>query len=194
MGRLEAASVKDYLHSLRYSFLLSLLLFLTSLFAGYSISEQFPVSILEIMRETFVGIEEWNLLWLFVFILVNNSVKSFFVILLGFTLGIVPVLFIVINGFILGLIYYEVAMQNGLSFALAATLPHGVIEIPMVLLSSAIGVKIGYETVKKIKGEGSIKKELVIGIKFFAFRILPLLLLAAVIEAFLTPFILYSSF
>lgn len=185
---------KGYFHSLRYSFLLSLLLFLISVYAGYSLSEWFPVSMLEMLREIFVGIEEWHPFWLMIFIFLNNSVKSFLVILLGFTLGIVPLLFVAINGFILGLISFEVVKLSGLPFALAATLPHGVIEIPLVLLSSAIGIRIGYETVNKIRGKGNIKRELGRGIRFFALRILPLLLLAAIIEAFVTPLVIHSLF
>ena len=185
---------KGYFHSLRYSFLLSLFLFLISVYAGYSLSERFPVSMLEMLREIFVGTEEWHPFLLMVFIFLNNSLKCFLVILLGFIFGIVPLLFVAINGFIVGLITFEVEKLIGLPFALAATLPHGVIEIPMVLLSSAIGIRIGYETVNKMRGKGSIKRELRRGIKFFALRILPLLLLAAIIEAFVTPLIIYSLF
>ena len=187
LERLKVPVQKAYFHSIRYSFPLSICLFLISLCTGYSLSEQFPVGMLEMIREIFVGIEEWHSgLWLMILIFLNNSVKSLLVILFGFILGIVPLLFVAINGFIVGL----GVKLSGLPFALAATLPHGIIEIPMVLLSSAIGIRIGYEAVNKMRGEGSIERELRRGIKFFALRVLPLLLLAAIIEAFVTPLII----
>jgi stage II sporulation protein M len=149
---------------------------------------------LNLLRELFIGIAEWQSFGLMFFIFLNNSIKCFLVVLLGFMFGIVPFLFITINGFVLGLITFEIEKLIGLPFALAALLPHGIIEIPAVLLSSAIGVMIGYETVRKIKGKGSIKKRILEGTRFYAFRILPLLFLAALIEAFVTPIIINTFF
>ena len=149
---------KGYLHSVRYYFPLSVFLFLISVYAGYSVGEQFPVSMLEMLREIFVEVEEWRPFWLMIFIFLNNSMKCFLVILLGFMLGIFPLLFVAINGLILGLITFEVGKLRGLPFAFATTLPHGVIEIPMVLLSSAIGIRIGYETVNRIREKGALKE------------------------------------
>lgn len=183
---------EGYFHSVRYPFLLSLVLFLLSVYVGYSFSELFPINILEGLGETFIEIEKWNQLQLLLFIFLNNTVKSFLAILLGFIFGIYPLLFITVNGLVIGLVTSEVEKIKGISFALAAILPHGIVEIPMVLLSAAIGFRIGYETVKKLRGQGSVKRELIRGINFFIKRILVFLLLAAIIEAFLTPLIAYN--
>jgi stage II sporulation protein M len=146
---------------------------------------------LESLREAFGEIWKWHPILLVAFIFLNNSVKCFLIILFGVIFGVAPALFIILNGFIIGLAIFELKQLYGLPFALAATLPHGVIEIPMFLLSAAIGIRIGYELMNKIRGRGSVKRELKNGVKFFALRILPLLFLAAVIEVFITPLVLY---
>ncbi|NIM44878.1 MAG: stage II sporulation protein M [Nitrososphaeria archaeon] len=187
-------SNRVYLHTISPFFVLCLVLFVVSTASGYILSKWLPISILEMLGEIFGGDGEVNPLWLLVFIFLNNSVKSLFVILLGVFFGIVPFLFIVLNGLIIGLVVFEVQQLYGLSFALVALLPHGVIEIPLVLLSSAIGIRVGYELVKRLKGVGDVKGELVKGLRFYAVRIFPLLFLAAVIEVFVTSTILFLLF
>ncbi|MEM2875772.1 MAG: stage II sporulation protein M [Candidatus Bathyarchaeia archaeon] len=173
---------------------MSLLLFLTSVYAGYSLSETFPVSMVEVFREVFGEVEEWNPFSFLFLIFLNNTVKCFLVILLGFLIGVIPLVFVAVNGFIMGLVAFEVGKISGFPFVLASILPHGVFEVTAFLLCSAIGLRIGYETVKSLRGKGSVKNELVKGINFFVTRALPLLISAAAIEAFVTPLIVNLLF
>jgi len=181
--------ISEYLYKLRYFFLLTICLFFVSLGLGYVLGEMFSSSVLEVLRQIFGGVGEVNPVWLMLLIFLNNSVKSFFAILLGVLFAIVPLSFVVLNGFVLGVIVYEMVRLKGALYAFVLFAPHGVIEIPAILFSSAIGVRLGYELFKRIKGEGNVGEELIIGVRIFIRYILPLLLVAAIIEAFVTPLI-----
>lgn len=61
----------------------------------------------------------------------------------------------------------------------------------MVLLSAAVGINLGLESIRKIKSkDGDVKRELTKGLKLFSVLILPLLFVATLIESFITPFLL----
>lgn len=180
---------ESYFYSLRYFILLSGIIFLIFLMIGYYASEYFQVSVLKQFQEIFKNLTKLNPFELTLLIFLNNSIKSFITILLGIAFGIVPIIFLVLNGLIIGLVVFEVIKIKGVLFTIAAILPHGIIEVPLFLISTAIGLKVGYEVIKKIKGKGSIKKEVSVGIKFFILKILPLFFLASIVEVFITPFI-----
>ncbi len=76
----------------------------------------------------------------------------------------------------------------------AAILPHGVIELPMVLLSAALGTRIGVAALLRMIGKISteeILSEMKRSVSFYFRWILPLLFVAAVIETFVTPLLLW---
>jgi len=182
--------LKGYFLSIKYYFLITVILFLVSVYAGFLLSELLPFSILDLLREIFGETAVLERSQLVIFIFLNNSVKSLVAILLGFIFGLYPILFVMGNGVVLGLVTSEVERIEGAVFTLAAVLPHGIVEIPMILLSAAIGLRMGYTTVKKLEGKGSLKEELKNGLIFFAILILPFLLAAAIIESFITPLVL----
>ena len=118
----------------------------------------------------------------FVFILINNVSKGFFWMLMGVLGGIAPIFFMVTNGYILGWFSYSIVVEHGLGFTIAALFPHGVIEIPTLLLSSAAGMGLGYQLVNRIRGQGSLKEEFGKAIRLYAWRLSPLMIFAAVVE------------
>lgn len=125
---------------------------------------------------------------LIILILLNNSLKCLAAILLGPIFGIFPLLFVTTNGFVLGALSVISARTSGPWFFLLATAPHGVIEVPAVLLSAAVGLKEGWAFIKKLGGERvSLKAEVKRGLKLYLKVILPLVVLAALTEVFLTP-------
>lgn len=114
-----------------------------------------------------------------------------FSICLGVGLGIVPLLSAAFNGLVIGLAGYNILPGEGLTFFVLGVLPHGILEVPLLLLSTAIGIKVGFGTLKKILGRESFFKEnLKNGLKFYGIVILPLTLLTAFIEVFITPLFL----
>jgi stage II sporulation protein M len=67
-------------------------------------------------------------------------------------------------------------------------LPHGVIELPAVLLGTSIGLAIGIQALKRLTGKSDRKigAELASGLRYFCSIIVPLLFIAALVEAFVT--------
>jgi len=109
----------------------------------------------------------------------------------GVFFSIPSLFFTVLNGFFIGWFSHSVGLEQGLLFTAAALLPHGVIEIPTILLSSAAGMGLGYQLVNRLRGRGSIRAELGKSLRLFIWRIAPLLLLAAIVEVTVTPLVIY---
>ena len=122
-------------------------------------------------------------------IFLNNALKTLFVILLGTLLGAVAALFLVANGAALGIVIYLSVQSRGVWPSLLVLLPHGVLELPAVLLGTSIGLMLGRHSIDRIFGKAQTPfgAELGQALKFFMAVIIPLLFLAALVEAFVTP-------
>lgn len=125
-------------------------------------------------------------------IFANNAVKTLLVIVLGIAFAIVPLAFILVNGLAIGVVLYLTAQSKGLVYALLATVPHGVFELPGVLAGTAIGLMLGNKAIGRFlgKSELNVGVELLRGLKIFALTIVPLLLIGAITEAYLTAAVL----
>ena len=68
-------------------------------------------------------------------------------------------------------------------------LPHGVFELPAIIFSIGIGLKLGWSVVggrwSARKGKGSVGYVFLEGVRFFVFVVFPLLVVAAIIEGLL---------
>ena len=177
----------EYVWELRHLFLLTLLLFSSSLTIGYALGDRLPGDPLEILRRILPGVEEMTLLHLFLFIAANNLAKSLLWMLLGLLFSLPPIIFTIINGFYLGWASHTFAEKMGPLLTLISLAPHGVIELPTILLSSAAGLALGYQAINRLRGRGSLLGELRRALSLYVHRIAPLLIIAAVIEASLTP-------
>lgn len=171
-------------------------LFVVSVLAGYLAGYFNPEIAQQVMtqfEESYGWIAGESPLVIMLFIFANNTLNSFIAMLLGVVFGLWPMLFICINGFFVGLVVFDSAREISIFIVLAALIPHGIIELPMIFISAAIGMRLGYLTLLKISGEMeiSIQKELYQAIRFYIRFIVPLLFLAAFIETFVTSTIIY---
>ena len=171
-------------------------IFLVSVVSGYLYADSNPYESAMVMQELsgeLGWITDLDPVLISFVIFLNNAFKSFLAIVLG-VLVIVPIMFIVLNGYILGIVMCESARIEGPLYVAAAILPHGIIELPMVLLSAALGTRIGMMVLLRISGKMTTE-EILSALKWsisFYFRwILPLLFVAAVIETFITPAVLW---
>ncbi len=118
----------------------------------------------------------------------NNVLKTLLVIVLGTLWGLVPAVFLMVNGYALGVVLYLSIQSKGIWVSLLAIAPHGLFELPGVLLGTSIGLMLGVRALKQMFGEaertptGELKRAL----RFFSAVIVPLLLVAAFVEAFIT--------
>jgi stage II sporulation protein M len=123
-------------------------------------------------------------------IFLNNALKALGTIVLGIAFGIPSVLFITINGYLLGVVVGRLAPSLGYGGLLASLLPHGLIEVPAVIVATALGLAIGAQTLRWAMGRQSqVKHQFRTGLRVYVKWLLPALLLAALIEAFITPFV-----
>lgn len=168
--------------------------FFGSLLTGYVSAASFPSMADALMKNFsshFGPLLTMSPLYIMIMIFLNNAFVSLVSLVLGLALGVFPILFIASNGYLVGVISYIVSQQRGFLFILLALLPHGIIELPMVFLSASIGLRLGYHMFLHLIGRpAELKSEFKQGLSFYFRWIMPLLLVAAIIETFITPLIL----
>jgi len=172
----------------------SVLLFCAAAVAGGLAIVYFPQlaaqlqELLKQFAQMFRGLPK---LQLAIAIFFNNSLKTLLVILLGPLFGIAPVIFLVINGAILGAVMPMAAAASGLWRSIMTIVPHGILELPAIFLGTSIGLKLGMHPWLRLAGKAdtTLMSELRHGLRFYFTIILPLLLLAAAIEVYVTPLI-----
>ena len=124
-------------------------------------------------------------------IFVNNAFKALVVVVLGYTLGLVPFLFLVVNGLLIGLVVGDVASTAGPDMAIRALAPHGILEVPALLLASALGFRVALAVWRRLLGrEGHPGLDLRNGLAVYAKVVLPALFVASVVESFVTPLLI----
>ncbi|MEK5239895.1 stage II sporulation protein M [Paenibacillus sp. FSL L8-0470] len=97
----------------------------------------------------------------FKFIFLNNSIKSVFIIFLGAFFGILPAIFLLINGAVIGyLIHLSVLQEQDLyTLIVKGLLPHGIIEIPAIIIACAFGLQFGGKIFAGIFGTAANKEK-----------------------------------
>lgn len=186
---------REYLLSLRYYLLFSSLLFIISVGIGYVFAQNSPTEVRELLEQIRLMLEPIQKMsevqQVFV-IFLNNVITGFCAILLGIILGLFPALVIFANGELLGILMSISREAQELATFFTGIFPHGIIEIPVLIFCASMGIKIGKKSVQKIfKKKVSIKEELKSALLFFFQFLTPLLLLAAIIEIFITREILF---
>lgn len=177
---------REYLKSLKPLLILSSFLFLLSFLYGYFSADEIikEGNVIEGLQEMFAVFFEAGPFKQFLFIFLGNSLTVFLTITFGIAFGIFPLIVLFANGTLLGI--FAFLFKDDISFFLLGILPHGIIEIPVLIVSAAIGLKIGRVCLKKEE----LKRELFSAFNFWGKILLPLTALAALIEVFITARIL----
>lgn len=177
--------------------LFSVTFFLLFAFVGFVLATVYPsilIMLIDSLVEMAEGVSELNVASLSRFIFLNNIFVALMASLGGLVFAFLPVAIVVINGFIIGVVYYLTINIKSSVFFFAGVIPHGVIELPVIIFSVAIGIWLGSalfnflflgdESIQSLRHK--IKRVFYTYVTF----ILPLLFLAALVEAFVTPKIL----
>ena len=131
---------------------------------------------------------------LFAFVVINNVVKAAMMMYLGVVFGLIPIFFLVSNGMVLSVAVALISDEAGALVAVAGLMPHGIIEISAVLMAAAAGLRLGAVAVERMRRpEVKLKTELAKAWRFFVTLVLPALVIAGVIEALATPFLLIMA-
>lgn len=141
-----------------------------------SIAKEIMKMIEEIVKRT----EGMSQIELIRFIFFNNLQSSFFGLVLGIFFGIFPVIFAAFNGYILGFVAF-LSVEEGGGGVLWKLLPHGIFELPAIFISLGLGLKAGVLIFKHSKSK-SFKYYFYEFARIFIFVVIPLLIIAAIIE------------
>ena len=169
--------------------LIATVLFVALFISGFNSDLESASAALEELEQLFEPLGNLGPFVLFLIIFLNNTIKALGAIVMGIVLGIPPLVFVVFNGFIIGAIVSALGSAVGYGVIAASLVPHGIIEIPVLLLSTALGLSVGLESLKFLIGRKSmVRAQLRYGLKIYLKWILVSLLIAAIIEVFVTPY------
>jgi len=162
--------------------------FLLFVLIGFFISppEFIYNKILEFIKELLETTKDMSGLELIQFIIFNNLQSTLFGIFLGLLFGIFPVFSAIANGYLLGFVSSISVQQDGI-LSLWKLFPHGIFELPAVFISLGLGLKLGTFIFQKKKLE-SLKNYAINSLKIFLLIIVPLLIIAGIIEGILIYF------
>jgi len=161
--------------------------------AGYNLLE----IIQEVVGEPlFPDISDRSRLELARFLLVNNS-RAFLLSILGvLTLGLLTAWAMLFNGIIVGNVGAFIAGRVGVGYILVGLLPHGIFELPALFIAAGVGFRLLYRVGQRIRGtrDSIITKRYLYRTGLFVLAGWLLLVVAAVVEAFVTPALLEALF
>ena len=176
----------------KYFLLLAALFVLSCVFGFYHASSnpELAKEKIESFFTSFEPIKQKHPLVIFLIIFLNNSVKALASTAAGFFFGLFPLSFVFINGYLVGLVVYVKGEEIGFEKVLMLLMPHGIIEIPAILLASSYGLWLGRQFYLRLTGEEvPLKLLFVEAVKKCLKIVFPMLLVAAAIETFVTPLV-----
>ncbi len=127
-------------------------------------------------KETFIG----N----FFYVLIHNIFSSFLQIITGIAFAIFPLFIIIAQGISNGNSIIYTYRMDGLFYSLLIV-PHSIFEIPSMIISCSLGIKIFLSLFKSKNRIKDMIQEYKNSIIVFLFIIIPLLIIASIIESLL---------
>lgn len=172
----------EYISLCRKYILFIFSIFLISSFLGFFISppEEALNFLLEYISQILEKTRELGLFGLIFFIFQNNFQASLLGLTFGIFLGIFPIFLSLFNGYVLGIVASISVAQQGV-WSLLTLLPHGIFELPAVFITFGMGLKMGEFFFQKEKIP-FLRKNSLKALKVLFLIIVPLLILAAIIE------------
>lgn len=121
---------------------------------------------------------------LFFTLLLHNVMATIFVLISGIIVGIIPTFAIGANGFVLGVVFRQTAGVEGYSKAALKVLPHGVFELPALLIAASYGLWLGVTVIRRMRGKEStlLRSHIEHAFRRYFAVVFPLLIVAAAIE------------
>jgi stage II sporulation protein M len=142
--------------------------------------EEVSSKLLEMIREILARTEGMSQGNLISFIFLNNLKSSFLGMIFGSFLGIFSLLASLGNGYLLGFVS-SISVDVAGTGSLWRLLPHGIFELPAIFISLGMGLRLGTFIFRK-NSISYFEKNLKKSLKVFILIIVPLLIVAAIIE------------
>ncbi|WP_255192736.1 stage II sporulation protein M [Natronobeatus ordinarius] len=163
--------------------------------AGIDLTELF----LEALGEEFAPEdpgEEFELELTATFFVVQNTPPFLFSIAGAITLGLFTAIIMLVNGLLIGNIALSMAAVVGVDFILVGLLPHGIFELPALFVAAGVGFRLVHRFGQRILGsrEAFVTKAYLSRTAVLVVFAWLLLVVAAFVEAYLTPALLDALF
>ncbi len=120
----------------------------------------------------------------------NNLQACILMFVGGASLGLLTVFIISTNGFVIGSVLEMVSKEHSALYVVAAIVPHGLFEIPAFVISGALGLMLAKALWREWEGDEDASALALSYGRIFLLVVLPLVAVAACVEAFITPEIL----
>ena len=170
----------NYLKESKNFIYLAVLAFFGFAVIGFLYPNFFRQEIIDFLNELVQKTQNLNQFEMIKFIFLNNLQSSLIGMIFGIFLGIIPLIILIINGYVLGFVSYMAVNESGIG-VLWKLFPHGIFELPAVFISLGLGMKLGAFIFQKNK-LNYFKKSFMNSIRIFVFIVIPLLIIAAIIE------------
>jgi stage II sporulation protein M len=180
---------KDFLESINYIsemknyIYLSIFVFLLGGLIGFIFSDYLSGYINELIKKLIESAVDLKGIDMIAFIFKNNAGVALIVLVLGVFFGIIPLIISLDNGVVIGYVV-KLVLNKGSFLELWRLLPHGIFELPAIFISFGAGIYLGMFVFAK-KPLKELKRRFVKSIKVFFLIVVPLLVIAAIIEGLL---------
>lgn len=165
-------------------------LFLLSACIGFLTPYHHQQKIVKTLQICFSPLQTSTQFQTFIKIFLNNYLSTLLSLLIGLAFGLGPVLFLLINGFAMGnLVGFALTRVSAYKIVLAI-LPHGIFEVPAILLAASYGLWWGVKNYRKLRYRISFRETFHLPLKRYLHIVVPLLVVGAFVEAYVTPVIL----
>jgi stage II sporulation protein M len=128
---------------------------------------------------------------IFIRLLTNNLEACVLLFLGGASFGILTIFVLTLNGILIGSILEIVHQDHTIVFVAAAILPHGIFEIPAFIFSASLGILLAQSLIAEWYHGGDTAGEARGFARLFIVYVIPLVVIAAFVEAFITPIIIH---
>jgi stage II sporulation protein M len=181
--------------ALANAIIITLILFFTTVMIGWAGSAQDPAVGEELIKlfdkEVASQMDGKNPVDMCVKIFFNNLEACILLFLGGATFGIFTIFILSLNGIVIGAIMEIVQQDHTPLYVTAAILPHGIFEIPAFILAGALGILLARSLIAEGYGSGDSAADARRFGRLFLLYVLPLITVAAFVEAFITPVVIH---
>lgn len=177
----------EYLKTLKIYILAVSIVFVFSIFLGYFFPSIAQAQVENIIKQLISQTQGKSFFGLMFFIIENNISTAFLGVILGILFGIFPVVSSILNGYIIGFVLEKSVAVSGYAVILML-FPHGIFELPALIISLAMGMRLGTFIFRKNRKQDFFYN-FENALRVFLLIVIPLLLIAGVIETSLIFFV-----
>jgi stage II sporulation protein M len=171
--------------------IITFLLFSATITVGWVGSAQNPKvgqDLMKLFEKEIAGqMDDQNPADMFIKLFANNLEACLLLFLGGASFGILTIFIMSLNGIVIGAIMELISKDHSAVFVAAALLPHGIFEIPAFIISGALGILLAQSLIAEWYGSGDTAEAAHAFARMFLVFVLPLVFIAAGVEAFITP-------